>query len=594
MPNNSRTGANFYANWLNSQSWSTTPSPWGGGRPSSRTVVDEEQTAAAGAHTHQVSVDEAGDENFALPVEEPVFVPAPEDPMVPHESDTTAIRSIRMTIVENDPSSTGNMRDVLRSLCGIARSNYNARRGQPQRQEAPSFPPLGEAPPGMMRRRTRSGSVRPEPENTQTFFGNVPETSTMTTIAQNFGMRVNYPTIEKHPFIVGTNLAGVEIELENLNIEHPSFNYWTAKSDGSLRNGGMEFVCSHPWGGVDLYNAALEIDSFLFNNNPDDTWRCSTHVHVDVRDLTAAQLKKMILAYVFYERVLFKCSGWHRYKNNFCVALGFAQGQLDDLANWWDLPDAAFLNRLVSNWDKYTAINFLPMGNFGSVEFRISEAKWHKGQLIRLANRFLSLKEVAVENAAMTDEEFIEHLLQTEITDVIRKGVPRGIGNIQPDIEVGYKLAYDIISLAKLRRRSRRLFMPDVTDGTRVMNNVEIFSNGWSHCRSHLMSRYPELEFPDHPGRDITFAWLYELRKMMRRHRLTFENVWFMPEQNREQLKRLFRQYCSDREAGEMGEVQAAPVARAAASSGVQWMDVESEPDYEEPDEDEDVHDEEW
>ncbi|MFW3388497.1 UNVERIFIED_CONTAM: hypothetical protein RF648_21140, partial [Kocuria sp. CPCC 205274] len=177
--------------------------------------------------------------------------------------------------------------ELLRDLCRNQRSMWVQNGGSNARPGTPGGRPqsMGEVIARASRSVGRSGGTRiREPESTQTFFGNIPETSTMTTVASTFGMRVNYPSIEKHPLIVGTHLAGVEIELENLAIEHPSFRYWTAKNDGSLRNNGMEFVCSHPWGGVDLYNAAVEIDGFLFGNNPDDTWRCSTHVHVDVRD----------------------------------------------------------------------------------------------------------------------------------------------------------------------------------------------------------------------------------------------------------------------------------------------------------------------
>ncbi|MCS5737597.1 hypothetical protein, partial [Herbiconiux daphne] len=169
-----------------------------------------------------------------------------------------------------------------------------------------------------------------------------------------------------------------------------------------------------------------------------------------------------------------------------------AQGQLEDLGNWWADNDSTFFHNLASRWDKYTAINFLPMGNFGSIEFRLGEAKWHKGQLIRLTNRFLSLKEVALENNNLSDEQFVEMLANTDPSDIIRKGIPKGLGNVQDDLEVGHKLCHDILSLAKLRRRSRRMFRPSLDGTTRIINQPrsELFTNGWNHCVSHLQQRY--------------------------------------------------------------------------------------------------------
>lgn len=434
--------------------------------------------------------------------------------------------------------------------------------------------PFEEASVGPVPRR------RNDNEQTQTFSGNVAhlENNEMTTVAQVFGQRASYATIEQHPLIVGSNLCGVEIELENLRIERPRFNYWTAKGDGSLRNNGMEFVFTSPWGGVDLYNAAIEIDSFLFDNNPEDTWRCSTHVHVDVRNMTVPQLKRMFLAYLVYERVLFKCSGWHRYKNNFCLALGFAQEMLATLSNNWNKDDTEFLNNITGAWDKYSAMNLLPMTSFGSVEFRISEAKWRKGKLIRLANRFLSLKEVAMSFDG-TDDEFLNHLMNTPIQKVIRKGLPRQMPDMQQDIEYGLKIANDVLYMSKLRRKTVRSFVPDLTDGSRIMQDCSIFDNGWRHCISHLQRRYEtSLEFPRRCPTDINFNWLYELRSMMRDAGATFEAVWFMPERNRNQYQRLFSDFCEQRDA-EMPQEPRVPRSRRGRDEVVPSFEEQNDTD---------------
>lgn len=380
--------------------------------------------------------------------------------------------------------------------------------------------------------------------------GNIEVNSEMATIAQIFGHRVSYPTIESHPLIVGTHLAGVEIELENLHIRRPSFNYWSAKDDGSLRNGGMEFVCSSPWGGIDLYNAALEIDSFMYNAKPEDTWRCSTHVHVDVRNMNVQQLKRMILAYALFERVLFKCSGWHRYKNNFCMALGFAQEQVNILSNAWNRPDSEFVSTLTSVWDKYSSINFLPMASFGSVEFRISEAKWRKGRLIRLVNRFLSLKDVAMEFNG-TEEEFIEYLYEAPIHKMIRKGLPRNVPDLQEDMDFGYKLCHDIISMSRMRRRSIRTLAVDLDDGTRAYR-ANIFDAGWNHIRDSLRSRQDSLmlELPETMPDMVTFGWLYELRDICSANNIQWDIRWFPSRQLERQHFDLWDQYVSERRRG--------------------------------------------
>ena len=258
-------------------------------------------------------------------------------------------------------------------------------------------------------------------------------------------------TLEGHPWVVGTERVGVEIELEGVQgANRFRSDYWEVKGDGSLRNNGYEFVMRGPTGGVDLRNAVVEIDSFLNGKNPDGNWRCSTHVHVDVREMNAQQLKHMILIYTVLEKVLFKLSGIHRYKNNFCCALGFAQQQLKVLSRAWTQERTYdFTNRLVQGWDKYSAINLLPMTNFGSVEFRIAEAKWSKGKLMLLCNRFLAIKELA-KSWQGTEDELIEHIINSDIREILPKGIGKKVpDDIQEDLMVGYKLAYDLITFAR-------------------------------------------------------------------------------------------------------------------------------------------------
>ena len=422
------------------------------------------------------------------------------------------------------------------------------RSGEPLRRSEPSpYAGYGRAAPSsIIQDEIQYGEpVREDVGGDNYVSGNVEANSEMQTIAQIVGHRATYPTLEKHPLIVGTHLAGVEIELEGITARAPRFNYWTAKGDGSLRNRGMEFVCSSPWGGRDLYNAAIEIDGWLFTAQPEDTWRCSTHVHIDVRDMTVPQLKRMILAYAVYERILFKCSGFHRYKNNFCVALGFAQELVTTLSGAWGLNDSQFVSRLTGGWDKYSSINMLPINQFGSVEFRISEAKWRKGRLIRLVNRFLSLKEIAMQPFEGTESEFIQMLVDTPINKIIRKGLPKVLPDAEMDIEIGYKLAHDIISMAALRRRGIRQLVPNLEDGSRQFD-VEIFDPGYDHMRTRINRSDFNVELPREAPRTINFSWWYEVETMMQQMGHTYERSWFTAASNNRQVHSLFNQYVDE------------------------------------------------
>lgn len=436
----------------------------------------------------------------------------------------------------------------------------------------------------------RQGSVN-QPSSRNGFISGNVEVSNNMNIAQIYGQRATYPTIQGHPLIVGTHLAGIEIELEEIRLsDEPTFQYWEAKQDGSLRNSGMEFVCSSPWGGRDLYAASLEIDSFLFRHTPDASWRCSTHVHIDVRDMSVAQVKRMILAYIVYERVLFRCSGWHRYKNNFCVALGFAQEQLSTLANNWHLDDADFTNRVIREWDKYTSLNLLPMSSFGSIEFRISEAKWRKGSIIRLTNRFLSLKELAV-NFEGSDSDFIEYLSTLPIHSAIRKGLPKVIQNFEEDLDIGYKLAYEVISMSTLRKLSAYIHsVKSAEHDSSHRANFYIEPRYWEHLRINLETRSNGTWLLENNRPPVlTFRWLSELRWKCEVLGITFDVDWFIFETNQSQRARLFgtfhHQYL-DSMAEERREARRAPPAPRRGGDydmyeSAEDDDVEEDGDYE-------------
>lgn len=282
----------------------------------------------------------------------------------------------------------------------------------------------------------------------------------MSTIADRFGHSVGTASAP-HPQILGVNKVGVEVELEDL--PSTSFNspFWRVTQDGSLRNNGVEFVMEGCWGGSDLFHAAVSLDSYLTSRNPDGNWRCSTHVHVDVRNFTCHQLKSLILINTVYEKLLFRISGFQRYTNNFCASIGYMQNQLDFLASIWHVEDSMFFDVLVSSWDKYSSLNLLPIQRFGSVEFRSSAAEWRKGKLVRLCNRFLALHKIAEEWEG-DHYDLLAHLNTLHPKDIFRKGLSRGAlpDTWEDDVCVGMKLANDILHLGRMGQvRQGNLFI---------------------------------------------------------------------------------------------------------------------------------------
>ena len=148
---------------------------------------------------------------------------------------------------------------------------------------------------------------------------------------QNIGEQLGYGALEDfrpHPALITTDAVGVELELEgftngDIEIARSHLNpLWTITSDGSLRNGGVEFITTGGKGGETLHQAYERITTCLRECvNYDASWRCSTHMHINMLDFTVNQAARFMLVYAACEPVLFELAGNLRRSSNFCTPL---------------------------------------------------------------------------------------------------------------------------------------------------------------------------------------------------------------------------------------------------------------------------------
>jgi hypothetical protein len=86
---------------------------------------------------------------------------------------------------------------------------------------------------------------------------------------------------------------------------------------------------------------------------------------MNVQDCTVAEVKSMALLYQIFERLLFNYVGNERGENIFCVpwyTSGMTPLFVNKLTNNFD--------GVARNWQKYSALNLLPMRDKGTIEFR--------------------------------------------------------------------------------------------------------------------------------------------------------------------------------------------------------------------------------
>lgn len=205
-------------------------------------------------------------------------------------------------------------------------------------------------------------------------------------------------------------MVGIEIEVENITQQMIFLAYWDAKSDGSLRNNGVELV-SVPLQ-IKQVQLALEhvFDVLNQNNKPDFSNRTSIHIHVNCRDLTQDQLYNFILLYAIFEKHFYNIVGNKRLNSIFCVPV-FRTNQLKHLNT--------VVYGLSPEWHKYCGLNLLPLyqnsvtQGYGTIEFRHLHGTSDQQEILEWINDILCLRKFACE---VNKEELIQLIKEMNTT----------------------------------------------------------------------------------------------------------------------------------------------------------------------------------
>lgn len=264
--------------------------------------------------------------------------------------------------------------------------------------------------------------------------------------------------------------VGIELELEGRGLP-PAVNIpaiggatWVPHTDGSLRNGGMEYVLSAP---VDrqhvgplttaLFKALTDSGAVVRNST-----RCSTHVHLNMSGVRLNQLCSLVALWGCFEDVLSNWCGPHRSGNLFALRMSDSEFAVDQWERGFRLGSFRF------NRDyRYLALNPACLSTFGSLEVRTMRGADTPDEVVAWTEVLLAIRDAALSPAfasptaiaeqfsALGPAGFIESILgQTTIyadlrpaTEVLDedfdKLIMRGFRRVQPII---YSLPWDEVN----------------------------------------------------------------------------------------------------------------------------------------------------
>lgn len=208
----------------------------------------------------------------------------------------------------------------------------------------------------------------------------------MSTVTEVFGPAAPNPWALKIPRpIVCSNpdlIMGMELEIEGCPLSADTYTRlvsklgWQVTTDNSLRGANVntagnvvdgnayEFI-SRPMRAQTLLYSLEEFFAVTKFEKANYSDRTSVHVHVNCTNLTVDQVSTVALLYTVVEEILFGFVGENRENNIYCIP--WTQCRMNhDLVR--RMADNA--TDTVRRWQKYTALNLLPLAEHGTVEFR--------------------------------------------------------------------------------------------------------------------------------------------------------------------------------------------------------------------------------
>lgn len=245
----------------------------------------------------------------------------------------------------------------------------------------------------------------------------------MALIAEHLGRNVARIRAQQTPdgaVLPGLARLGFELELERHEGQWADVDGWDMTDDGSLRGNRIEYIFNGPAGGAVAEARIKAMAEYLAAEPVKPTFRCSTHVHMDMQLADWNVYEKTVLAYMVFEDSFFDQVEPERRHSNFCIPFmnndWFASyfgrnviGQRDEHHKF----------HFVQRWSKYSALNLNVTAVHGSIEFRGGHALTTEDEMMSQALRMLSVRQMAESYKDLTHLDFVNKIHEGGIAEFI-------------------------------------------------------------------------------------------------------------------------------------------------------------------------------
>jgi len=250
------------------------------------------------------------------------------------------------------------------------------------------------------------------------------------------------------------NSVGIEVEIEAVDEFPPQDRlryYWKHHMDGSLRGEyNAEYVLTRPMPMGTAFKALDKLQKELggYGTEIIDSVRAGTHVHINVGDLTFLEMWTMVTCwYVLEELLTYTMCGEGRGGNHFCLRAKDADPILNKASKALKTGD---LRGLKGDDVRYSALNFVSLFKYGSLEFRAMRTPKNFEEIKEWVEVLMNLKlnskmspnpRHVIENFSFGGEE---HFLETVLGKVYAGKVMLRDPNWKAKMRDGVRLAQEL------------------------------------------------------------------------------------------------------------------------------------------------------
>ena len=196
--------------------------------------------------------------------------------------------------------------------------------------------------------------------------------------------------------------VGIEIEMEGEFLPTANSGSWHAKTDGSLRAGGIEYVTRGPINKEDIeYVLGLLWSQFKKAGavlKPSD--RCGVHIHLNCQNYTFEEIWRIATLSLMLEDILLEFCGEARNGNLFCLNTRDGSGLLLQLVQ--DREAGGRFETLNSPGHfKYAFLNFSVLPMYGSLEYRSLQTEKDYDNILTWTEMILAIKDYALSHDSL-------------------------------------------------------------------------------------------------------------------------------------------------------------------------------------------------